>query len=352
MFSHPYLRYCLSALARPTAAADLLLESAYNRTARMAARGSRSIRSEPARAILGWPVWCDVRVAMRRVFASKVWEDGRPLTLRSLLPPSVDRSVLSSRLRERGLLVELPVTREICKKAFSYWGVETLNEVRGTRPSPPVPLLAGDGGGGDGDRTTRTRVSEDPETLLLHGMLKQRYQCFKTSVEGAAQVVWTDGSARSGRAGAGVFYGAMNQQNTAIPVLGVPTAQRAEVTALLYLLRTDRRRLSVRSDSKYVVGGATEWRKRWRRRAWYSRPWKAQFVPHADLCWEIDRILENGDRDPVQARWVKGHATRGDVEKGTSTLLDAWGNAGADTIAGMAVALSEYDLPVGCPHAW
>jgi hypothetical protein len=40
------------------------------------------------------------------------------------------------------------------------------------------------------------------------------------------------------------------------------------------------------------------------------------------------------------------------VEKGTSTLLDAWGNAGADTIAGMAVALSEYDLPVGCPHAW
>ena len=63
-------------------------------------------------------------------------------------------------------------------------------------------------------------------------------------------------------------------------------------------------RVSLFSDSKYVVEGATKgWAKRWKARGWMRN--KVERAENPDL-WE--RLLSALEKHDVELRWVRGHA--------------------------------------------
>ena len=164
-------------------------------------------------------------------------------------------------------------------------------------------------------------------------------------------MVWTDGSAMGNKAGGGVFYGDGNPRNVAIPVSGKQTSQRAELTAVLYILENEERKVQVRTDSMYVRSGVMEYRKKWRRRAWYGKPTMAKRLPHADLWFKVDRAVERKRTQIATVQWVKGHASVQDTATGRTTELNAWGNAAADSLAGHA-AQQTLRLQESRPHHW
>eukprot|EP00660_Eupelagonema_oceanica_P001151 gene1151-21247_t len=93
--AHPYLDYCQSALAQPSARAKAVLRRMYERTARVAARlapeqvtggGRRIWRTRPAFYHLRrWPTWDRRRAATQAAWAMSIWHRQRPLALRELL---------------------------------------------------------------------------------------------------------------------------------------------------------------------------------------------------------------------------------------------------------------------------
>ena len=55
----------------------------------------------------------------------------------------------------------------------------------------------------------------------------------------------------------------------AVPLQGdVQTNQKAELTAVVLVLQAESRLVEIRSDSKYVVGGAETHLPAWRRHGW------------------------------------------------------------------------------------
>jgi len=353
VMAHPYLDTGLVATTSPSKRAEEALERAYNRTARLATwRGPRDLadpvergygRTTPALELLKWPTWAERRRAITEAFAMKVWVLGQPSGLRGRLPHSVTHTH-STRLRTRPEVrpVERGKTR-VSAKAFSQWAPAAITAV--LSETPPEPADQGEGKG------VRTPPRPDgPEVAAFHGYLRYTFRERRETEAGGRVVVWTDGSAVGGRAGAGLFYGNGNRLNAAIPVGGGGTAQRAEVTALWHLLETEERPVAVRSDSRYVVNGATEGRTKWRSRAWYASPALARRIPHADLWHRIDARLEFGGRDAVFSH-VKAHASLERVRAGDTTEEDAWGNGGADRIAKWA-ALGGLCIAWSCPDLW
>ena len=82
-------------------------------------------------------------------------------------------------------------------------------------------------------------------------------------------VAWTDGAcannqdARFRRAGAGVFYCKSSARNRSIALSGrEQTNQRAELLAVVHVLRSEQRAVEIRTDSEYVHNGAHSWQ-RW-----------------------------------------------------------------------------------------
>jgi len=147
-----------------------------------------------------------------------------------------------------------------------------------------------------------------------------------------------------------VFYGPGSVRNKAVPAGGVRSAQRAELAAFLAAVRGDKRRLEVRSDSRYVVDGVNRDLPQWRGRAWYRSPAKAMYISNADLWFQVERELASG-REPVRVVWVSGHGTMQDVSAGKVSELDVWGNAGADWVAQWA-ARHCNSMRLECQHAW
>ena len=99
--------------------------------------------------------------------------------------------------------------------------------------------------------------------------------------------------------------------------------QRAELFAVLVACLRDPHPLQKRTDSKWVCKGFESWR------TWAAVGWRGD---HADLWNMLVVELESRSCDVVVS-WVKGHATRRDVQMGRTTSEDKVGNDGADELA-------------------
>lgn len=83
------------------------------------------------------------------------------------------------------------------------------------------------------------------------------------------------------------------------------TNNRMEMTAAIEALRLLTRpcRVSITTDSQYLVKGMTEWIIGWQRKGWLNS--KKEPVVNKDL-WEL--LLDLTKLHTVQWNWVRGHA--------------------------------------------
>ena len=90
------------------------------------------------------------------------------------------------------------------------------------------------------------------------------------------------------------------------------TNNRMEMTAAIEALRQLKRpcRVSITTDSQYLVKGMTEWIEGWQRKGWRNS--KKEPVLNKDL-WEL--LLDFTKSHSVQWKWVKGHAGHTENER-------------------------------------
>ncbi len=90
------------------------------------------------------------------------------------------------------------------------------------------------------------------------------------------------------------------------------TNQRMELRAAIEALRALKRpcRITIHSDSKYVVQGMTEWIHGWKRNGWKNAAKKP--VANRELWQELDRLAAGHE---VRWEWVKGHAGHPENER-------------------------------------
>ena len=149
--------------------------------------------------------------------------------------------------------------------------------------------------------------------------------------EDGRTVVYTDGACKAGRGrrlrygGMGGWWGLGHIANFSLPLAGrSQTNQRAELSAFVYAARLDgARRLEIRTDSRYVVDGVERFPQ------WQDAGWQGS---NKDL-WDMVRDVLQAEAGRVTARWVKGHATHGDVARRVTTWADRVGNNCADDLA-------------------
>ena len=140
------------------------------------------------------------------------------------------------------------------------------------------------------------------------------------------------------RAGFGGWWADNHHMNFSMPLEGDDhTNNRAELSAVLHVLKNEPRPVHIKTDSAYALRGCLV-----HRFAWFADGW--QKVLHADLWKQLHDILQMRG-DSVTVSKVKGHATFEDVQKGVVTSRDKHGNDGADSLANSAA--ESISLP---PH--
>lgn len=90
------------------------------------------------------------------------------------------------------------------------------------------------------------------------------------------------------------------------------TNQRMELTAAIEALKALKKpcRITIHSDSKYVVTGMTEWIREWKPRGWKTAAKKP--VANLELWQQLDRLAAGHE---VRWQWVKGHAGHAENER-------------------------------------
>lgn len=152
-------------------------------------------------------------------------------------------------------------------------------------------------------------------------------------------LVYADGASRGnpGVGGVGVLIKNYDQNDIEISEgFNNVTNNKMEITAVIKALKyiqskpgtknqsNQEKELLVRSDSEYVVNGASKWLKGWKENKWLNS--KKEEVKNKDLWMELDQ-LQNQFRY-VRYEWVKGHNGDPDNEK-----ADALANQGCDSIS-------------------
>ncbi len=126
--------------------------------------------------------------------------------------------------------------------------------------------------------------------------------------------IFCDGAC-SGNPGPG-GYGAILRYGKSVKELNGgakdTTNNRMEMTAAIEALRQLTRpcRVSITTDSQYLVKGMTEWIIGWQRKGWRNS--KKEPVLNRDL-WEL--LLDLTKPHTVQWHWVKGHAGHSENER-------------------------------------
>ncbi len=137
-------------------------------------------------------------------------------------------------------------------------------------------------------------------------------------------VLYTDGACRGnpGPGGWGVWlkFGAHTKE-----LCGgekETTNNRMELTAAIEGLNALQQpcKVSLYTDSKYVLQGITEWMDNWKKRGWKTAAKKP--VKNADLWQQLDQAR---DKHQVKWIWVKGHSGDAGNEK-----ADELANRGID----------------------
>ena len=120
-------------------------------------------------------------------------------------------------------------------------------------------------------------------------------------------VIYTDGAC-SGNPGPGGWGAVLQYGKTEKELHGgepVTTNNRMELMAAIQALEALRRpvKVTLYTDSKYLLDGITKWIKGWQRNGWKTSA--KQPVKNADL-WQ--RLTEATDDHDITWTWVKGHA--------------------------------------------
>ena len=119
--------------------------------------------------------------------------------------------------------------------------------------------------------------------------------------------IFTDGAC-SGNPGPG-GWGAILRSGTREKEIsgGEPatTNNRMEITAAIRALEalTQSSSVTIHTDSRYLMDGATKWLRRWKANGWKTADKKP--VKNEDLWRELDQAVTNHD---VKWRWVEGHS--------------------------------------------
>jgi ribonuclease HI len=126
--------------------------------------------------------------------------------------------------------------------------------------------------------------------------------------------IFCDGAC-SGNPGPGGYGAILRYNGTEKEISGGAadtTNNRMELTAVIEALRQLKRpcRVSITTDSQYVVKGMTEWIEGWQRKGWKNS--KKEPVLNRDL-WES--LLEVTRQHTVQWVWVRGHAGHPENER-------------------------------------
>lgn len=128
----------------------------------------------------------------------------------------------------------------------------------------------------------------------------------RAALVGAAwATVHTDGGA-SPNPGPGGFGVVVRSESLAVDLFGgeaSSTNNRMELIAAISALEVLPKdcRVSIRSDSKYVVLGASQWIIGWRRKNWIR---DGKPLPNGDLWRRLDALM--GGRS-IRWQWIKGH---------------------------------------------
>ena len=136
--------------------------------------------------------------------------------------------------------------------------------------------------------------------------------------------IWTDGACR-GNPGPGGWGAVLRAQGNEKLLWGgenPTTNNRMEMTAVVQALAALKRpcRVTLTTDSQYVMKGMQEWLPNWKRRGWRTADNKP--VKNADLWQQIDALCARHD---VQWTWVRGHTGHPENE-----LADQLANRGID----------------------
>ncbi|KRG03945.1 ribonuclease H1 [Drosophila mojavensis] len=126
-------------------------------------------------------------------------------------------------------------------------------------------------------------------------------------------IVYTDGSClgngkKHACAGFGVYFGDNHPLNAAKPVLGRVTNNVGEIQAAIYAIKTALdlgiKKLSISTDSQFLINSITKWVPGWKRRGW-CLPNMTPVKNVADFK-ELDELLQNED---IQVKWnyVEAH---------------------------------------------
>ena len=118
--------------------------------------------------------------------------------------------------------------------------------------------------------------------------------------------IYTDGACRGnpGPGGWGVVLIAGRHRKTMHGGAAETTNNRMELTAAIEALNAlkSASRVTLHTDSKYVMDGINEWLANWKKRGWKTSARKP--VKNQDL-WEA--LDEAAQRHEITWKWVKGH---------------------------------------------
>lgn len=104
------------------------------------------------------------------------------------------------------------------------------------------------------------------------------------------------------------------------------TVNRMELKAAIDSLKllTEPCKVQIYSDSQYLVNGIQKWLSNWKKRNWISS--SGQPVQNQDLWQEMDRLMSYHQ---IQARWVKGHSRKNDLNSDSNRFVDHFAYNGA-----------------------
>jgi len=126
--------------------------------------------------------------------------------------------------------------------------------------------------------------------------------------------IFTDGAC-SGNPGPGGWGAILRSGGHEREISGgekATTNNRMEMMAVIEALRALKQpsTVTVHTDSRYVMGGATKWILGWKKNGWKTADKKP--VKNEDLWKELSSALSGHD---VSWRWVKGHSNHVENER-------------------------------------
>lgn len=145
--------------------------------------------------------------------------------------------------------------------------------------------------------------------------------------------IYTDGACR-GNPGPGGWAAILSSRGHRREIHGAEartTNNRMELMAAIKGLEALKRpcRVSLYTDSEYLMKGVTEWLANWKRRNWRTSARKE--VRNRDLWERLDALSSKHD---IRWQWVRGHAGNA-------------GNEAADRLANRAIDELAGDGPAG-----